>query len=293
MVNIKQVLICALCRSNSILCESHLVPQFVGDWLKNTSATGYLRGSDKPNLRRQGTEKPKLLCFDCEQRLSKREKLFADRVFYPFQNNGNQSFVYENWLLYFAVSMAWRTSLRYFDVIQSATPKLAILVENAMETWRIFLLEENSNAGPFQHHLFFFDYLSANNSNVPDKFHWYTLRGIDTTLAYDEAEIYAYSKLPGMVFWCGIEPPERQGWEGTLILDHGSMSTPQSTEDNEFGNFLHSRVDFAAESIKKTSEKQRQQVHQTALKDPTRLKNSQSLQTYIAEEYWRKQREDD
>lgn len=287
----KQTLICALCRSNSKLCKSHLVPQFVGDWLKNTSATGYFRGSDKPNLRKQGTETRKLLCVDCEQRLSKWEKLFADKVFYPFQNDGNQSFSYESWLLSFAVSLAWRTSLRYFDEVQISTPKLAMSVENAMEIWRLFLLGENSNAGPFQHHLFFFDYLTTDNSNVPDKFHWYTLRSIDTTLAYDETEIYVYSKLPGIVFWCGVEPSERRGWEGTLISECGSMGTPQYTEDDAFGSFLHSRVDMAAKSIEKTSEKQREQVHQSALKDPTRLKNSHSLKTFVAEEYWRQQNE--
>lgn len=35
--------ICALCGKNAELRESHLIPKFVGEWIKRTSATGYLR----------------------------------------------------------------------------------------------------------------------------------------------------------------------------------------------------------------------------------------------------------
>jgi hypothetical protein len=41
--------ICALCQDETNLKESHLIPKFVGKWLKRTSATGYLRDIDNIN----------------------------------------------------------------------------------------------------------------------------------------------------------------------------------------------------------------------------------------------------
>ena len=35
---------CALCGQQKDLRKSHIVPRFVGKWLKSTSATGFLRG---------------------------------------------------------------------------------------------------------------------------------------------------------------------------------------------------------------------------------------------------------
>ena len=39
---------CKLCLENS-----HIIPSFAGNYLKATSATGYLRDAVKPNVRRQ------------------------------------------------------------------------------------------------------------------------------------------------------------------------------------------------------------------------------------------------
>lgn len=52
---------CALCRDNTELKESHIIPKFVGKWLKRTSATGYLRNIDNINKRQQDI--PKIIYF--------------------------------------------------------------------------------------------------------------------------------------------------------------------------------------------------------------------------------------
>ena len=61
---------CALCASTSELQASHIIPRFVFDWLRDTSATGHFRSSQIPDLRVQDGLKPRMLCKRCEQLFS-------------------------------------------------------------------------------------------------------------------------------------------------------------------------------------------------------------------------------
>src|SRR6266851_9905170 len=96
---------CRLCGTETALIQSHAIPAFASRWLKQTSATGFLRGFHVPNQRMQDFPTLRLLCRECEQRFSASEKQFAEFVFVPF-HEGRTRFQYEDWLLYFAVSLA-------------------------------------------------------------------------------------------------------------------------------------------------------------------------------------------
>jgi len=74
---------CRLCDVTNALQESHILPGFVYRWMKETSATGYLRFGQQPNLRVQDGLKLHLLCADCEQRLNEWETQFANQIFHP------------------------------------------------------------------------------------------------------------------------------------------------------------------------------------------------------------------
>ena len=74
--------VCALCLQERQLRDSHIIPKFVFDYLKRTSATGFLRFSDRPNRRAQDGMTAALLCDECEQRLSVFEKYFAEHQGY-------------------------------------------------------------------------------------------------------------------------------------------------------------------------------------------------------------------
>jgi 5-methylcytosine-specific restriction endonuclease McrA len=101
---------CALCGSDGPLKDSHIIPSFVSDKIKNNSPAGFLRGGiADPNMRRQDGDKLKLLCGDCEQRFSIAEKKFAEEVFAPYHETGQTAFQYEDWLSYFICSVNWRT----------------------------------------------------------------------------------------------------------------------------------------------------------------------------------------
>jgi len=75
--------LCRLCRATKELQESHILPGFVFRWKKETSATGYLRFGQQPNLRVQDGVKLHLLCRECERRFNNWETEFANRIFTP------------------------------------------------------------------------------------------------------------------------------------------------------------------------------------------------------------------
>ena len=77
---------CRLCQQDKNLRESHIIPAFVYRWIKETSATGFLRFVKNVNLRVQDGVKVKLLCDDCEGILNVFETKFSHEIFYPYVN---------------------------------------------------------------------------------------------------------------------------------------------------------------------------------------------------------------
>ena len=77
---------CKLCGSGNTLRKSHIIPKFVGRWLKKTSPTPYLRFGGNVDARLQDLYATELLCDDCERRFSEWETKFANEIFYPSAN---------------------------------------------------------------------------------------------------------------------------------------------------------------------------------------------------------------
>jgi hypothetical protein len=83
---------CALCDAeNVVLKESHSIPKFVYDWLKETSKTPYIRSIDDVNSRKQDGPKEYLLCGKCERELSSLEKTFSEKIFKKIANYQKQA----------------------------------------------------------------------------------------------------------------------------------------------------------------------------------------------------------
>src|SRR3989304_9636938 len=113
---------CALCRQQKDLRKSHIIPRFVSKWLKSTSATGFLRGVVKPEMRRQDLPTFPMLCEECEQIFSKLESYFAREIFYPFMDEGKRDIAYDGTLLRFIISLSWRTLKTSYENQVSLTP---------------------------------------------------------------------------------------------------------------------------------------------------------------------------
>ena len=137
--------VCKLCRDNTTLKESHIIPKSIYKWLKDTSATGYMRNLTNPNVRTQDGIKMYLLCENCEQRFSVYEKWFKEKVFLPLNERETGVcnpliFDYDDKLFYFINSVWWRTIHFFANGKELQNSKYCDLIRDCEKELRDFLL---------------------------------------------------------------------------------------------------------------------------------------------------------
>lgn len=274
--------ICALCEKEKELCESHFIPKFVFDWIKKTSATGYLRQAININKRSQDGTREKFLCFECETKFSKHEKYFADEFFYPYLEKKKTSFNYNENLQKFIISISWRLLKKDLEGFKSFQPEMFEYAKQAEEYWREILLKDELDE-KYEHHLFLFDYIEDSSIDLPDKFQWYTMRATDGTVASSKKELFLFVKLPSIFFISSIFPNSiKDYWENTLIEKNGILKIPQSSQHPGFWDFLKSRAELSNKD--EISEKQSNKIGETVLRDLNRIRNSKSFEVWLEEE---------
>ena len=275
---------CALCQAGGKLQVSHIIPSFVGNWLKESSATGFLRGAKNLNVRLQDTMKMPLLCLDCEKRFSIFENYFARQIFYPYQNLGIKKFSYNELLLKFIISIGWRVLYIQLNLQKALdhAPNLVPYANRALKTWRDYLLDLRKDEGDYEHHIFFLDFVETNTAEILNGFQWYTLRAIDGCLALGKETVFAYTKFPGIILVSAVYPPKLEGWIGTRIRrSSGEIAPPQGIEYPGFHEFLMDRVERLFDSG--ISSIQEEKVVEAMKSNAERLLFSKSFQVWIAE----------
>lgn len=251
-MEIKKISECALCLKEKPLCDSHIIPSFVYKWLKDTSATGYLRSGKSPNLRQQDGLKLKLLCNECESILNEIETLFAKNVFHPYINTELDStgiatgkikfFQYNEWLLRFIISLHWRI-LASEDYTSYDRPlKLIAKLNEIKEDWRQFLLKTKINAGPCESHIVFLQNMISGQGRLPknlnNKINYYLLRFVDGTIVSSINKISVFSKIGPIAFFTTINPNKLKKTGDSKIKMRGKAKTAQKLSHPLLTNFL-------------------------------------------------------
>lgn len=268
--------VCRLCQANRELRESHVIPKFVTRYLKSTSATGYLRGAEDPNLRLQDSKKVKLLCDSCEQLLSGWEREFKNSIFDKIQSSDFGEIEYGPWMLKFVVSISWRVLVVEQTALTAEFPQFENKVNRILETWKAFLLGKISKPVDSQHHVFVLGTPSAMNGKFHPKMLHYLLRGADATSVVSSRHVSVYSKLLRVLIFSPLIPAKPGGWINTRVFaGAGRLVSPQTIRMVGFGEFLNSRV--AEGFTKQMSEPQREKIRQTVMKDPRRALTSESF----------------
>ena len=171
---------CVLCANSSDLRASHIIPGFVVDWLRNTSATGHFRLSENPNLRIQDGLKPRMLCSNCEQMFAPWEKTFAEKCFVPINRGSVPSIRYGPWMLKFSTSVSWRV-LRLFKaagLLSEAPGDVQVQVDLALRAWKLFLFGERPHPGRHEQHMILADVIeSSSDPDLPTNMNRYLTRG--------------------------------------------------------------------------------------------------------------------
>jgi hypothetical protein len=106
--------------------NSHVIPAFVYRWLKETSATGYLRTAIKPNVRVQDGPRRYWFCRRCEDTMGRHERAFSDSLFPSIVSGAPAPYPHGPWLSRFLASVVLRVAMLHaehpgvFDLATSA-----------------------------------------------------------------------------------------------------------------------------------------------------------------------------
>lgn len=205
---------CLLCRTGGRV-ESHIIPQFVTRDLKRTGATGYIRDTMYPNVRRQGGPWDYLLCKDCESRFGRWEHQFANRIFRPVLARGQRGVVgYGPWLTLFATSLTWRAlvySREHPEIEHPTIPDWSV-TDPVEEVWRECLLESRNHPGAFEQHLVLLDYVTEATTDVPSNLNTFITRSFDFRVMSNGKDIVIYSHLPNFMFF-GLGNIREKPWQ--------------------------------------------------------------------------------
>lgn len=272
---------CALCGHDAELRDSHIVPSFVFRWLKESSATGFLRFRPALNKRVQAGLRITLLCSTCEQRFSQWEKRFAEEIYAPLNHGKTARFSYGSWLSKFCVSISWRV-LKFLrrDKLAHFSPAMIEAADTALTAWRSFLLEESPHPGKNQQHMLLLDLVHEHTfSEIPPNLNRYILRSVDIDAACTSKEAFVYSKMGRVVLIGFIRMANPQHWQGSLIhVNNGAIGSQKYTLPDYFGRYLFERAKRADGFYEKISSRQAERISRDYRKDMDRA---------VASETWR------
>lgn len=279
---------CKLCQVENHLCDSHLIPSFVFKWLKNTSATGFLRSYSKMNLRVQDGYKAKMLCRDCEDIFNVHETEFANRLFHPYTSKELDEFGvargeiakvnYSDWLLRFVISLNWRLLINTDIAEEPISPKLDKLVIEYREIWRNFLLGKRNDTGRCDSHIIFLQNLATAQGSFPanmnKKINYYLLRIVDGTIMYSQTRLAVFCKIGPIAIMTFIKPDKIRAASSTRIKRVGQLPTAQTVKNQDIVNFLFiTRPNEVMPGIE-YSDKQKTAIEKAYEKNPEKSANS-------------------
>lgn len=219
--------ICALCKNESNLEGSHIIPKFVFKHLKNDTFTKRLKKAGEPNRPLQDGPKERLLCGKCEDLFSVYETSFSTKIFHPFHKNElNRRIVYDgDWLNKFITSVNWRvlyTNLESQPTEQNPMKKFTAeeieIFSSVSEIMRAYLLNELNSLYYFENHIIFYnENLVANQ--VFENPHATIFGSIyGKPLVFEkENSMYILTNLSGILIVTMIKAHPKEVWINTQV----------------------------------------------------------------------------
>lgn len=282
--------LCRLCKKEASLQDSHIIPKFIGNWIKKTSATGYFRSIDNPNIRRQDFPTVKLLCKTCEDIFSNNESCFAKQIFHPYVKREFFSYTlpYNHQVAKFCASLSWRVLVYTTEFLKISKNEVSLEIEQYKLKLEKFLLGEVSNLDQYEQHLipaesFIQKFLEYKSSNV----HSYFTRAIDTDILYFRDGTIIYVKIPGFFILSNINYKNINKLRRSRVsLKNGILLKKEYVIPQEMYKYLYYKLQFIKENVTdKISSTQNQKMIETIKKDLDRLEKSHTIKIIEASLY--------
>ena len=276
--------ICALCQDETNLKESHLIPKFVGKWLKRTSATGYLRDIDNINKRQQDIPKEYLLCHNCEILFSGWEKLFSEKIFLPFLDKEQYVSSYQAWFSKFCVSLSWRTLIHIKRQNNDFTDETEYFLKQtnlAEINLRNYLLGNTSNLYQYEQHVFPLSEIEKppESLDFPTNINRYFLRSIGIDVVSGKEDIYTFTKLPTFLI-IGIISSKysKKMRESRVALKQGVLRPSNLTMPENLLGYMKDKAREIQIKISDLSADQSDKVYKTVIENLDKTADSKSFQ---------------
>lgn len=255
---------CALCRQNKELQLSHIVPHFVGRKMIKT-ATGNIRITNEPNKVAQDIEKHYMLCHDCEELFSAKERWFASNIFNPWQDHKKQIFVYDENLTYFIISLSWRSlylDLEEYSCDPTFNKEILMIMLRAESIMRDYLLGKSQDVSDIQNHMFFFDRIeSASNYDFGKNPSVAMHRSITSYSVYNGKTSFTISNLLGIMIVTFYSMAEQEEWVNTQVLNgSGTIAAKNQEIKSVVGQEIQHWMNEAENAKNNLSENQRNKI---------------------------------
>ncbi|WP_165749901.1 hypothetical protein [Cellulophaga sp. Z1A5H] len=233
---------CQLYQIETELENSHLIPQFAFDYFKKTGGK-YMRSLLKPNLRVQDGPTEYLLGGKAEQEFSKRERWFANNIFYPYMKKEKSSFEYNENLSYFLISVLWRVLANQLKHKSIKSDNRLDFLHQVKEEWRLFLSEYRYPINYDNLGIFLTSPISSHHSELFNV-DLYTTRMIDATIIVNEdcSTVAVYVKFLRFMIWSVVKGETIQGENIKVDFGNGKLTTPQKVKDSFLSSFLNNRI---------------------------------------------------
>ncbi|UWF46922.1 hypothetical protein NYP20_16355 [Pseudomonas sp. N3-W] len=274
---------CKLCGEHRELKLSHFIPKFVGKWVKDSSATGYIRLNQNINKRAQDIAKDYWLCGECEQLFSGWEREFANKIFYPFVKNETDSAFYGEWLAKFCASLSWRT-LSYMRSMNPRSDKVVDEKEKVvLRGLASFLLGKTSNLGIFEQHFYPLDAIDSASVGVglPENINRYLLRSMHMDVLVGDGQVMVYTKLPKFILLGLSNHSESKQMRSSRVSIREGKLFPQSYYwPKGFAEYMFGKAREISQLYRKINPNQQAVIEKTLTKNPERAAASETIAAF-------------
>ena len=236
-----------MCKKKESIKNSHIMPDFITRWLRDTSVTQRMRSSLIPNKRIQDTSKVSLLCKECEGLFGKFETYFSEIIFKPVIDSDTPVLNYDARLLKFGVSLVWCYLVVSLPKFLRQHPTQKVSAEIAERKWRDFLFDDLNLNGYEIHLLMLNRVIGAPIIEGTDlDINWYFFRTVGGTVCLSFQDPFVLIKLPAFVFIAPLKPVPFTHMTGTRIHKEGIFEFNKQAPN---GKILDLFLDYAEEAL--------------------------------------------
>lgn len=262
---------CALCDvENVVLKESHSIPKFVYNWIKDTSKTSYLRSSDDVNVRHQDGPKQYLLGGGCEGNLAVLEKELAENLFRKIANyRKQQQIITVTHAMRMAVlSIFWRALLTSKHRNSDWTPEDCQRIESLLASMKADIRADRCTArvciAPF--------YGEPPYYNLPKATAYFLERstgGQDVRFFDEPHRFFTVFRLPFMYFYLFSDGWGEEHMDGSTEFSVGELDLSKITKvPTMLENYIKHEYSQYLISLTQMDEKNRERIREDSSKNP-------------------------